>query len=118
MLGTNLRKLKIVLGLVPYTIKDTRVFLREIAKPIVRPRTKSIILRKFPTPYLSTLEDPSINKARSIFALQADKKRECKKGVKKDNKVRFLFEIPVLKTGFEVDYAMFCLKINTFPLTQ
>ena len=52
------------------------MFRREIAKPIVRPRTKSIILRKFPTPYLSTLEDPSINKARSIFALQADKIKE------------------------------------------
>ena len=67
--------------------------LREIAKPIVRPRTKSIILRKFPTPYLSTLEEPSTNKAKSIFALQADKKR--KKGVKKARTYAFS-EIPVL----------------------
>lgn len=75
------------------------MFVLEIAKPIVRPRTKSIILRKFPTPYLSTLEDPSTNKARSIFALQADKGK--KKMQKKElNKVGmdvflFLFEIPV-----------------------
>lgn len=75
------------------------MFVLEIAKPIVRPRTKSIILLKFPTPYLSTLEDPSTNKARSIFALQADKGK--KKMQKKElNKVGmdvflFLFEIPV-----------------------
>lgn len=94
------------------------MFLREIAKPIVRPRTKSIILRKFPTPYLSTLEEPSINKARSIFALQADEKRECEKRRKKGKNVHFLFEIPVFKSGFEVSYAMFCLKINKFPLTH
>lgn len=75
------------------------MFVLEIAKPIVRPRTKSIILRKFPTPYLSTLEDPSTNKARSIFALQADKGK-TKMQKKELNKVGmdvflFLFEIPV-----------------------
>lgn len=70
---TNLRKLNIIFGLVPYTVKDTRVFLLEMANPIVSPRTNSISFRKFPTPYLSTLEEPSIRKARSILALQADR---------------------------------------------
>jgi len=67
----HLPKPKMVFGLVPYTTKDTRVLVREIAKPIVRPRTKLMTLRKLPTPYLSTLEDPSTRKARSILALQA-----------------------------------------------
>ena len=70
---TNLRKLNIIFGLVPYTVKDTRVFLLEMANPIVSPRTNSISFRKFPTPYLSTLEEPSIRKARSILALQAER---------------------------------------------
>ena len=70
---TNLRKLNIIFGLVPYTVKDTRVFLLEMANPIVSPRTNSINFRKFPTPYLSTLEEPSIRKARSILALQAER---------------------------------------------
>lgn len=70
---TNLRKLKTIFGLVPYTVKDTRVFLLEIANPMVSPRTNSISFRKFPTPYLSTLEEPSTKKARSILALQAER---------------------------------------------
>ena len=82
--------------------------LREIAKPIVRPRTKSIILRKFPTPYLSTLEEPSTNKAKSIFALQAVKKR--KKRSKKDKNVRFFSEIPVFISDLEVECAMFSIR--------
>lgn len=32
--------------------------------------------------------------------------------------VCFVFDIPVLKFGFEVDYAMFCVKISKFPPTH